>query len=474
MLMNTSLRVLLMVIVPLAASSQNIGINTTGALPDAKAMLDISSTTSGLLIPRMTTVQRDQITNPPTGLYIYNLTTKAFNVFNGTAWESIATNSNSVILVRSMADLPAASGGAITLSPGRTYLFSGVVDISPNYINMNGSAVRGLSPLSDVIVSTVAGAILRSTDNIVHVEQITIVPASSSTTAFSFSDATDTHTCAILTGTSVRGQTGTAAGSVGQISGFRDAIIINNLWDVHLGLQFGGSSGGVTFAYNIVHGLASGPALDFISGLTSTDVNISNNYFDYTGSVVVRAVAGAVDDGRMVNNNFRGSLVSILSGFDSHTPGWEMSLNKGVPNSRSYGFAYMDGNTTPTSFGGSTTNYVKVAGAMSLITGQKFSLTADRLTYLGRPTQTMRVFVTMGGKVPSNGADYTIAIGKNGTVLTAPTSSSGSSVNNQAIQIVLETELSLATNDYVEVFIRANTNAADFTVADMQFRVSEQ
>ena len=33
--------------------AQNIGINGTGAAPDAGAMLDISSTNKGLLIPRV-------------------------------------------------------------------------------------------------------------------------------------------------------------------------------------------------------------------------------------------------------------------------------------------------------------------------------------------------------------------------------------------------------------------------------------
>ncbi|MCW8940617.1 MAG: hypothetical protein OQJ88_08165, partial [Flavobacteriales bacterium] len=33
--------------------AQNIGINATGAAPDAGAMLDISSTNKGLLVPRV-------------------------------------------------------------------------------------------------------------------------------------------------------------------------------------------------------------------------------------------------------------------------------------------------------------------------------------------------------------------------------------------------------------------------------------
>jgi hypothetical protein len=35
-----------------------MGINATGIAPDPSAMLDVRSTTKGLLIPRMTTAQR--------------------------------------------------------------------------------------------------------------------------------------------------------------------------------------------------------------------------------------------------------------------------------------------------------------------------------------------------------------------------------------------------------------------------------
>jgi len=48
-----------------------VAINEDSALPDGSAMLDIQSTDKGLLIPRMTTAQRDAISNPITGLMIF-------------------------------------------------------------------------------------------------------------------------------------------------------------------------------------------------------------------------------------------------------------------------------------------------------------------------------------------------------------------------------------------------------------------
>lgn len=48
-----------------------IAINTDGSTPDNSAMLDVKSTTKGLLAPRMTSAQRLAITNPATGLLVF-------------------------------------------------------------------------------------------------------------------------------------------------------------------------------------------------------------------------------------------------------------------------------------------------------------------------------------------------------------------------------------------------------------------
>jgi len=47
-----------------------VAINTTGADPDPSAMLDVSSTEKGLLIPRMTQAQRTAIALPAKGLLV--------------------------------------------------------------------------------------------------------------------------------------------------------------------------------------------------------------------------------------------------------------------------------------------------------------------------------------------------------------------------------------------------------------------
>lgn len=69
-----------------------VAINTTGANPDNSAMLDVTSTTKGMLIPRMSTAERNSIIGPAAGLLVYDNTLSLFYYHNGSAWVPLATS----------------------------------------------------------------------------------------------------------------------------------------------------------------------------------------------------------------------------------------------------------------------------------------------------------------------------------------------------------------------------------------------
>jgi hypothetical protein len=75
-------------------SFAQMGINSTGTPPASNAMLDISSTTKGLLIPRMTTIQRTALAHT-TGLTVFDITTNGYWYSDGSNWVNIATVGNS-------------------------------------------------------------------------------------------------------------------------------------------------------------------------------------------------------------------------------------------------------------------------------------------------------------------------------------------------------------------------------------------
>ncbi|MCX6244402.1 MAG: fibrobacter succinogenes major paralogous domain-containing protein [Bacteroidetes bacterium] len=75
------------------SGSGQVAINTDNSNPDASAMLDVKSTSKGLLIPRMSASQRTGISSPAAGLIVYqNEVPTGFYVYNGTAWVYLGTN----------------------------------------------------------------------------------------------------------------------------------------------------------------------------------------------------------------------------------------------------------------------------------------------------------------------------------------------------------------------------------------------
>jgi hypothetical protein len=63
----------------------NTGGNDT---PNPASLLDIRSTNKGILLPRMSTANRDAIGSPQAGLLIYNTSTNQFNYHNGSSWQA--------------------------------------------------------------------------------------------------------------------------------------------------------------------------------------------------------------------------------------------------------------------------------------------------------------------------------------------------------------------------------------------------
>jgi len=71
----------------ISLQAQNVGINETGANPDASAMLDINTSNKGLLIPRLSKAQKSLIASPANGLLVYQTDdTVGFWYFEQTKW----------------------------------------------------------------------------------------------------------------------------------------------------------------------------------------------------------------------------------------------------------------------------------------------------------------------------------------------------------------------------------------------------
>lgn len=77
-------------------STAQVAINNSNATPDASAMLDISSTLKGLLIPRMSTAERTAISSPVKGLLVFANDDNSFWYYTGTQWIDLVSTSSSI------------------------------------------------------------------------------------------------------------------------------------------------------------------------------------------------------------------------------------------------------------------------------------------------------------------------------------------------------------------------------------------
>lgn len=98
-------------------STGSVGIGTTS--PNASSLLEVKSTTKGVLFPRMTKAQRDLIASPATGLLIYQTdNTTGFYYYNG-GWK-VLTPSVSGYANKALSNLTAPTAVNVDLLPNAT------------------------------------------------------------------------------------------------------------------------------------------------------------------------------------------------------------------------------------------------------------------------------------------------------------------------------------------------------------------
>lgn len=111
-----------------AQQTDGVSINNSGSLPDSSAILDVSSTDKGVLIPRMTESQRDSISSPALGLLIFNTTTNCINLWEGASWKQSCFDCSFQAPVPST-NGPICEGDTLELNvsslPGASYAWTG-------------------------------------------------------------------------------------------------------------------------------------------------------------------------------------------------------------------------------------------------------------------------------------------------------------------------------------------------------------
>lgn len=139
--------------------AQSVGIASTTITPDAQSILDIQSTSKGVLLPRMTSAQRTAIS--PTngadfGLSVYDTDTDSYWYWDGTVWQEIPNTSGIVTTLDGAYDGGGSGLGRIITAD------AGAVDIQ----GAGGILVTGKSAFGTSVDANYQLSVLNSNNSI--------------------------------------------------------------------------------------------------------------------------------------------------------------------------------------------------------------------------------------------------------------------------------------------------------------------
>ncbi len=438
-----------------------VGIGTLS--PDASSMLDVSSTSKGMLTPRMTSAQRLAISSPANGLLVYDTTESVFYFYNSSQWEKIdSTTRNNFKLVKSVADLSdeLTNGGGTTylLDENTLYQINGTINLAYP-IDLNNAVVLGLDTYEDVLVKA-GGAMFSGTKGGL-IKNLTLAAPGGS--VFSLNGTTSDNLL-------LRDAVIANSNAVGSISGFNMVFISV--------VQFANNTTGVTFT----------DITELLMSNTAWQSNNSGVYETYTGSFDFIQKQGGfmaldgsavgidvssnptVSDAVLSGVSFSGTSTQYVDGYTTgayagynFNNSWNVNC-PGIPvesDEVSGGNIYYDGTIT-TGFVQTITNNSALnlsgnsnSNSTTLVNALRTMSTQDnRITYTGKKTRTFQVNAALSIRGNSGVGDYyAFFIRKNGTDTLTETNTlmrvnNTSDISSNAISGTVE----LAPNDYIEIW----------------------
>ncbi len=456
--------------------AQNIGINSTGALPDSSALLDMTSTSKGVLTPRMTTTQRNAITLPANGLLLYNTTSSLFEVNTGSTstptWVTLINSTssrNNFVLVKSAADFPAPISGVITLVSGTLYEINGTINLT-NKIDPNGAYIQGQDAVNDKLVYTPSFGELFTGTHGGSLNKLSLTASAAGAKLFNI-DAAGANVNLVIQSCYIVGcdNIGTIKGIGGTIyletvayfynnngityQNSSNVILSNTVWDNSNRNTYEKFIG----AFNIIQ-IHGGDRLT-LSGNSATALNVSG---------ISTLVAGSIK-------------VVIFTGTGTYKTGtfssaWEVE-STGLETEKddvASGNLYIS-TATPTVIAIKNTKY-KVEGTTT--SANLFRVTSpsnNKLTYTGTKTRKFMALVCLSAIYNGSSSDFisfSFYLAKNGVLL--PESKQSTLLLNNAtpVSLSISCNVVLNPNDYVEVYVVNNTDATDVIVQTLNFSIN--
>ena len=460
--------------------SAQVGIGTI--TPHASSVLELSSTTQGMLTPRMTTAQRVAIASPADGLMVYDTDLKSFYHYNSsvTSWNVINSGttgrlkfkrirSTDVLATVLAAEKAAGSNSKYVLDVNTYYEINGTITFDLP-IDLNNAYVSGQDANEDKLVRTSGNLFDGATGGSIRNVTIQVTGGGK---VFNFSGASTENLIirdAIIAGSS----------NVGTITGF--GLVFVSI------VQYVGNTAGIV--YDSISKLLISNAAWFsnnagtyeklqgtfglvqkqggFSEVTGTSIgfDVSSNP-TISGDAVMETVVftGTVSTGKYVNGYTSGSY----TGYNFNNS-WSVRC-AGLPNETDanavgeFSVDYAVGSGASTGFSGSNpTSIVKVSGVSSSSNLFRFSTGGvnNKLIYLGKKKRFFQVTGSISFQVPAIGT-YIIYISKNGAAITQYKIYGRGAAANDIVVLPLNALVELSNSDYIEVFAQryTSTNSSD-------------
>jgi hypothetical protein len=470
-----------------------IGIGTI--TPNASSVLDITSTTQGLLTPRMTTTQKNAIVTPSDGLIVYDTTLKSFYYYNATAvaWIPLLNGPSPIRinfkLIKSTdvlgtvlaAELTAGGGSKYLLNTNTLYEINGQVVF--NFpIDLNGAYLHGLDVNNDIIVRVTGNIFEGATGG--TIKSISLVATAGNIFNLSGTGSPNLvfRDCIVASSNSVGtiSNFGLVFFSIIQYAANKNGITYNNIGQLLLSNQgwFGSNLGTYekfTGTFNLIEkqggfSQVDGTAIGFdvsTSGLTITgDAALESIVFTGTNTAgYVKPYTTGTYTGYNFNNNWTVRAAGIPTEGDSNATG-DLAIDYAVGTGVGVSFT---NNLNPS-------NIVRVGTATTVSTSSNlFRFSTDavpyRLKYLGKKKRIFQVSGSISFQVPAAGI-YIIYIAKNGTTISQYKVYGRGTLAADIVVLPLNAATELTTNDYIEVFAqRYSGGNGDIVVPNMNITV---
>jgi hypothetical protein len=462
-----------------------VGIGTI--TPDPSSILDISSTTQGMLAPRMTSAQRMAIASPANGLMVYDTDIKAFHHYDAATslWVKMYSDiagrlkfkrikSTDVLATVLAAEKTAGGGTKYQLDSGTLYEINGVIAVDLP-IELNNAYVVGLDSGEDKLVKSSGDLFTGTTGGSIRVLTLTVTSGNvfningGGTQNLIFRDAVVSSSANV----GVIANFSLVFVSIVQFAGNTNGIVYRDISKLFLSNMgwFGNNAG----TYETLQGtfglVGKQGGFSEVAG-TSIGFDVSANPA-ITGDAVVRDVVftGTLTTGKYVN----GYSPSVYTGYNFNNK-WSVNCS-GIPvegdavATGDVNFDYAVGSGVSTTTSGTAG---KLAGTTTSNNLYRFSsgATNNKLIYLGAKKRYFRAAATFSFQSSINGPGvFIFYLAKNGVVINQSKVYCGVTSSDIDAATILST-VEMSTNDYIEVWVSRFSGAGDVLTVSLNLVVN--